>query len=1089
MDNTGNNLPRRTAPEKKPAPVNTSVKTIYLEAGGNADFKNSVLGTLFLFFCVFAVCIGLILCVVQSFSLEIDFFAVITALTISLVFFTLIYFLPSGFLTFAAFLIAAGAAAGIAAYNFKYIKDAVYYVLNLCLFKINQEGYIIGSIVDYDLAKTANEANAGYINTTAVLAAVLLAAVFSFLVYSKRNIIYSFIISVGIVFPGFFYGLIPSYFAFSLVAAFWVSQFTINMFESGYMEYMAGRENTVPENKLAKQKFKTFKKDYKKNKKSLRSEIVNIVRSPNKNENLMKLDRLVRNLESISKNNRLFFMFYGLNELKKPKRAKQKAVKNPEKAKKPKKFLNPVQLEQHRQKNEAAEKKEALKAAVLAEKKEFAAMPPSQRIKIKFKNNLSAKRKYLQKSGHAGLFSFIVAFTAISAVQPFITPDARMDFSMPETVMDFLTSTVEYTLVGSDSSVYGGYTGGMGGGSLYRPEGARFKNKPILKITSAQNSSVMYLKGWTGTIYTGRMWREADKKQLEAYNALGSASPIPKFQFVPERKYFSVFTENMQNISEAPFQKRRSELKIDNVNIEHLVSGGKRSFLPYFTENFQSGSFSFKTTADLSVEVTNSLFRYPSYTADFYTVDNVLNRTMPYAVEDLKKYLDYYYYQTDVSENTREIFSRMDPFELSSLMPDIKFFSERDFYSIANRTFDKLNEEGTFYEYSAPSQEYANTPEYHGYLYIPYKYDQILDIVKVRYNLLAEGGNGNSIDADFVGSEILYSAFAREYYLDIPESMPQEIADLAKEITEGAKSDYEKALAVEKYIAENYNYTLNPVMPLDPRGDYVFNFLFDIKEGYCTAYASSMVMMLRTLGIPARYAEGYLVDMSKKQRDEEGREFLIVYDYDGHAWPEVYLRGIGWIPFEPTVSYAEDETPEAPPYIYNPPPRLPEPGGAYIVPEPADDEDDEETAAAASGLPWLFYTGLTLILACAAVYAVNRFIISKRFKNFKSATTNAAVLHMLTYILIFLRRCGFVIHNNEGLRAFSKRVSSNFETINPSGWDEAALIMQKARYSRHEISDEERKSVLEFTENLRKECLKNLKSNLKFKLRFVYFLI
>jgi hypothetical protein len=96
---------------------------------------------------------------------------------------------------------------------------------------------------------------------------------------------------------------------------------------------------------------------------------------------------------------------------------------------------------------------------------------------------------------------------------------------------------------------------------------------------------------------------------------------------------------------------------------------------------------------------------------------------------------------------------------------------------------------------------------------------------------------------------------------------------------------------------------------------------------------------------------------------------------------------------------------------------------------------------------------------------------------------------MLAYILNFLKRCGFVIHNGEGLRAFSRRVSSNFETIRPSGWDDIALIMQKARYSRHEISDSERESVYEFIENLRKECLKNLKSNLKFKLRFVYFLI
>ena len=96
---------------------------------------------------------------------------------------------------------------------------------------------------------------------------------------------------------------------------------------------------------------------------------------------------------------------------------------------------------------------------------------------------------------------------------------------------------------------------------------------------------------------------------------------------------------------------------------------------------------------------------------------------------------------------------------------------------------------------------------------------------------------------------------------------------------------------------------------------------------------------------------------------------------------------------------------------------------------------------------------------------------------------------MLAYILVFLKHCGFVMHNEEGLKAFAKRVAPNFETINPDGWEQIAEIMQKSRYSKHKITEDERLDVYEFIETLRKECLKKLKFNLKFKLKFIYFIL
>ncbi|MCL2096553.1 MAG: hypothetical protein FWH10_06580 [Oscillospiraceae bacterium] len=877
------------------APASGSVRTVYLDSDGNISRKNLAVSVILMFFCIFSVCAGLILCVSQSFTLEIDLVNTYIALAVSLIFFTFIYFFASGIFTLISFLAVSGAAAFYIIKNLGYIRDAAYYTLNLCLYRINQAGYIIGSIVDYDLAETSDITTRGYLNTMAFFAVILFSAVFSFLVYSRRNIIYSLLFSVAVVFPGFFYGLIPGYFAFSLVASFWVSHFAVNIFDSDYMIYAAGRENFIPLKKMDRYKFKTFKKQYKRNIKSIKAEIVSIVKSPNRNENFIRLNRLVKQLEAIKKSNRLFFMFYGLNSLTDKNSKKNRDNKNNKDKKRKEKFLNPVQTEKIRIKTESREQKKAEKSGLAAEKKDFAGKSFSERFKIKYRESLNEKKKYTVRGGFAGFFAFVIAFIAVTAAQTFVADDARLDFTVPETVLNVMTSTVEYALVGSDSSVYGGYNGGMGGGFLYRPEGARFRDKPILKISpaseSGNRSGVIYLKGWTGTVYTGNMWREADKKQIERYNSLGSEILIPGFNFISERFFFRNFTGSMQDIFGASYQRRLSELKSDRINIEHLVSGGKRSFMPYFLEGFSGEpfNFNFRINADMSIEVTNSLFRYPVYTTEFYSVDNILNRVMPYAADDLRQYLNYYNMSLSVKAEIPELYSRFDPDELTKIMPDVRFFSERTFYAMGNRAFDRLNDEGTFYEYSAPGaeyQDYIEMPEYHGYIYVPYKYQtkDMTDILNARlgaYFYIAGFLNlafspNSDFTSDFIASEIIYNNFAGENYLGIPEDFPSEIKELAEEITKGLDSDYDKALAVEKYIAENYTYTLSPTVPDNPRGDFVYNFLFDVGEGYCTAYASAMVMMMRSLGIPSRYAEGYLVDTSKMQKDEDGFEHMTV---------------------------------------------------------------------------------------------------------------------------------------------------------------------------------------------------------------------
>lgn len=134
-------------------------------------------------------------------------------------------------------------------------------------------------------------------------------------------------------------------------------------------------------------------------------------------------------------------------------------------------------------------------------------------------------------------------------------------------------------------------------------------------------------------------------------------------------------------------------------------------------------------------------------------------------------------------------------------------------------------------------------------------------------------------------------------YLQLPGTITERTYRLAENITKYRNSDYDKVKAIEDYLKTVFKYTLTP--PTTPyNSDFVDYFLFDLKEGYCTYYASSMAILTRCIGIPSRYVEGYRVI----EKDEDG--IYHVYSSNAHAWTEVYIDGYGWMTFEPTSGFS-----------------------------------------------------------------------------------------------------------------------------------------------------------------------------------------
>ena len=130
----------------------------------------------------------------------------------------------------------------------------------------------------------------------------------------------------------------------------------------------------------------------------------------------------------------------------------------------------------------------------------------------------------------------------------------------------------------------------------------------------------------------------------------------------------------------------------------------------------------------------------------------------------------------------------------------------------------------------------------------------------------------------------------------------EKIHRLAMEITDGLDSDYDKAKALEWYFINNgYVYDLDY---RKEKGDNAEDFLFDTKTGVCYEYATAMTLLARASGIPARYCEGYNMQTELEQYSDSDGKFkrYTITSRDAHGFPELYIRGFGWVTFEPTMS-------------------------------------------------------------------------------------------------------------------------------------------------------------------------------------------
>ncbi len=184
-----------------------------------------------------------------------------------------------------------------------------------------------------------------------------------------------------------------------------------------------------------------------------------------------------------------------------------------------------------------------------------------------------------------------------------------------------------------------------------------------------------------------------------------------------------------------------------------------------------------------------------------------------------------------------------------------------------------------------------------------YSYDAELATGSADYNKIGRDWKMGIIDMEWrIPENLLELLNARrsdiyDKYLDLPSELPERVYELANEvIVTNEKSEYDKLLAVEKYLRDNYSEESG--LAGYSGSDLVDNYLFEKTGGTAYERAAAFVVLSRCLGIPARLCEGFAADMAGTFAEKD----YALYGDDTYVWPECYIDTVGWIAFEPSNS-------------------------------------------------------------------------------------------------------------------------------------------------------------------------------------------
>ncbi len=287
----------------------------------------------------------------------------------------------------------------------------------------------------------------------------------------------------------------------------------------------------------------------------------------------------------------------------------------------------------------------------------------------------------------------------------------------------------------------------------------------------------------------------------------------------------------------------------------------------------------------------------------------------------------------------------------------------------------------------------------------------------------------------------------REKYTQISPTMTKRTMSLAWDVTQGCENDYEKVKAIEKYLSSTFTYTTEVGYP--PMGqDFVDWFLFDAKQGYCTFFASAMTNMVRLMGIPARYVEGYVMP-----QQYDSNNVYSVTNASAHAWVEVYFEGFGWLTFEPTslytgvMGYISPSAPVDVTAFFDDSEALDDILNMYLTPQNPMDYPMPDVGVG-SGDSSSINVGtvlLALLGIVAAVYIVSQFAGILQGLRIKATKRSKRAIKTYELMLRWLEGAGYSIRPGETAQEYGKRIDNSLY-LDGVTLSEASRLFSKVRY-------------------------------------------
>lgn len=408
-----------------------------------------------------------------------------------------------------------------------------------------------------------------------------------------------------------------------------------------------------------------------------------------------------------------------------------------------------------------------------------------------------------------------------------------------------------------------------------------FKDKTDIIVDAAASCDIpIYLKDSTGMIYGNNEWKKLDN---DDYND-SVFNDFSKYKIFPQDFPATISSSNSLN----------------NITITSKLD--KDIYIaPYAVDNTNGLSYN-RDFSVLPKDSDGEVLKYTFVPMDTESaIENYVGKNTEYPIplsipyENSESFL---YYGTPISEFDQEWKDKILGYvKDNDMITKIKCYDYGAFLEIIEDADFEQNiedDQNFIIEIDGISLKISCGMEYQASDYFPLNDPRIVMTSLIENN---------------------YRDYVYDTYLQLPDNSAMSevrekyIDDIV--MISSSKNTSEKINALTKLrnkIGRETEYTLSPGKTPSNR-DFVNYFLLENKKGYCVHYATAGVILARMAGIPARYSTGYLVvpeDFNDENRNADGSYTIEVQDNRGHAWVELYIDGLGWLPYEFTAGYTRN---------------------------------------------------------------------------------------------------------------------------------------------------------------------------------------